>query len=244
MTVTIAGPAPATTASHLKAKSGIKSRHRLGPCSTTDVNTALQRSPPLRKGTRSKVAGQGYSDGHTDMRADPGMVLNYKAQEAAPPQPAPAQPDLLDFDALSMDDTPAAAGAQVASLPDPVNTPPYRPPFDSPPSPPPFSPPLLPPPSPPFPLPSPCPRPAPRPPPCCPYLLSFHALAVTLLLVLLPLLCDTQPVSAVAAGCCSPSQQPSVLVQLFLALKLSLLTVAFHCRILKPSALASVVVLG
>ena len=71
----------------------------------------LQRSPPLRKGTRSKVAGQGYSNGHTDMRADPGMVLNYKAQEATPPQPAPAQPDLLDFDALSMEDPPT--GAQV-----------------------------------------------------------------------------------------------------------------------------------
>ena len=49
------------------------------------------------------------------MRADPGMVLNYKAQEAAPPQPAPAQPDLLDFDALSMD-SPPAVGAQVALL--------------------------------------------------------------------------------------------------------------------------------
>ena len=62
------------------------------------------------------MAGQGYSDGHTDMRADPGMVLNYKAQEAATPQPAPAQPDLLDFDALSMDDAPA--GAQVPLQPE------------------------------------------------------------------------------------------------------------------------------
>ena len=49
------------------------------------------------------------------MRADPGMVLNYKAQEEAPPPLPVAQPDLLDFDGLSMD-APPAVGAQ-ASLP-------------------------------------------------------------------------------------------------------------------------------
>lgn len=65
----------------------------------------------MRKGTRSRVAGQAHPDGHTDMKADPGMVLNYKAQEEAPPQPAAAQPDLLDFDGLSMDAPPAAAQA-------------------------------------------------------------------------------------------------------------------------------------
>ena len=69
----------------------------------------------MRKGTRAKVAGQAPSDGHTDMRADPGMVLNYKAQEEARPQPAAPQPDLLDFDGLSMD-APAATGPQASFL--------------------------------------------------------------------------------------------------------------------------------
>ncbi|KAL3153723.1 hypothetical protein ABBQ32_013317 [Trebouxia sp. C0010 RCD-2024] len=76
--------------------------------STGSAGGSKKRSPPFRKGTRSKVTGQGYADGHADMRADPGMVLNYKAQEAAPPQPAVAQPDLLDFDALSVESPPAA----------------------------------------------------------------------------------------------------------------------------------------
>lgn len=61
------------------------------------------------------MAGQGHPDGHTEMRADPGMVLNYKAQEEAPPAPPVAQPDLLDFDGLSMD-APPPAGAQASIL--------------------------------------------------------------------------------------------------------------------------------
>ena len=72
----------------------------------------VQRSPPLRRGTRSKVAGKEQQDGYADMKADPGMVLNYKAAEEVQPQPAAPQPDLLDFDGLSMD-APPAANAQV-----------------------------------------------------------------------------------------------------------------------------------
>ncbi len=73
----------------------------------------MQRSPPLRRGTRSKVAGKEQQDGYADMKADPGMVLNYKAAEEVQPQPAAPQPDLLDFDGLSMD-APPAANAQVS----------------------------------------------------------------------------------------------------------------------------------
>jgi len=73
----------------------------------------VQRSPPLRRGTRSKVAGKEQQDGYADMKADPGMVLNYKAAEEVQPQPAAPQPDLLDFDGLSMD-APPAANAQVS----------------------------------------------------------------------------------------------------------------------------------
>lgn len=46
----------------------------------------------------------------SEMRADPGMVLNYKPQEQAAPAAAQPPPDLLDFDGLSMDG-PAAAQA-------------------------------------------------------------------------------------------------------------------------------------
>ena len=75
----------------------------------------MQRSPPLRRGTRTKVSGKDQADGYADMKADPGMVLNYKAQEVVQPQPATPQPDLLDFDGLSMD-APPAGNAQVSSI--------------------------------------------------------------------------------------------------------------------------------
>ncbi|KAA6422373.1 MAG: clathrin assembly factor [Trebouxia sp. A1-2] len=73
------------------------------------VTGSKKRSPPLRRGTRSKVAGKEQQDGYADMKADPGMVLNYKAAEEVQPQPAAPQPDLLDFDGLSMDAPPAQA---------------------------------------------------------------------------------------------------------------------------------------
>ena len=53
------------------------------------------------------MAGKEQQDGYADMKADPGMVLNYKAAEEVQPQPAAPQPDLLDFDGLSMDAPPA-----------------------------------------------------------------------------------------------------------------------------------------
>ncbi len=81
---------------------------------TLSACLSVQRSPPLRRGTRSKVSGKDQPDGYSDMKADPGMVLNYKAQEEVQPQPAAAQPNLLDFDGLSMD-APPAAGAQVCA---------------------------------------------------------------------------------------------------------------------------------
>jgi len=59
------------------------------------------------------VAGKEQQDGYADMKADPGMVLNYKAAEEVQPQPAAPQPDLLDFDGLSMD-APPAVNAQVS----------------------------------------------------------------------------------------------------------------------------------
>ena len=49
-----------------------------------------------------------------EMRADPGMVLNYKPQEQAAPAAAQPPPDLLDFDGLSMD-APAAGQAPAAN---------------------------------------------------------------------------------------------------------------------------------
>ena len=76
----------------------------------------MQRSPPLRKGTRAKVGGKDPSEGYADMKADPGMVLNYKPQETPQLQAAAAQPDLLDFDGLSMDSPAAANNAQVRAL--------------------------------------------------------------------------------------------------------------------------------
>lgn len=69
----------------------------------------------MRRGTRSKVSGKDQQEGYAEMKADPGMVLNYKAAEEVQPQPAAPQPDLLDFDGLSMDDAPAA-NAQVSQL--------------------------------------------------------------------------------------------------------------------------------
>lgn len=74
-----------------------------------------QKSPPLRKGTRARAGGQGHADiAPSELRADPGMVLNYKPQEQAAPAAAQPAPDLLDFDGLSMDGPPAAASQAAA----------------------------------------------------------------------------------------------------------------------------------
>lgn len=81
------------------------------------VGGSKKRSPPLRKGTRAKVGGKDPSEGYADMKADPGMVLNYKPQETPQPQAAAAQPDLLDFDGLSMDSPATANGAQANGAP-------------------------------------------------------------------------------------------------------------------------------
>ena len=72
----------------------------------------LQKSPPLRKGTRARTGGNSHVDNPpTELRADPGMVLNYKPQEQAAPAAAPPPPDLLDFDGLSMDGPPTGQSA-------------------------------------------------------------------------------------------------------------------------------------
>lgn len=76
------------------------------------VAGSKKKSPPLRKGTRARAGGQGHADiAPSELRADPGMVLNYKPQEQAAPAAAQPAPDLLDFDGLSMDGPPAAAQA-------------------------------------------------------------------------------------------------------------------------------------
>lgn len=72
----------------------------------------LQKSPPLRKGTRARTGGNSHVENPpSELRADPGMVLNYKPQEQAAPAAAPPPPDLLDFDGLSMDGPPTGQSA-------------------------------------------------------------------------------------------------------------------------------------
>ena len=92
----------------------------IADCLLLSMVHGLQKSPPLRKGTRARTGGNSHVDNPpTELRADPGMVLNYKPQEQAAPAAAPPPPDLLDFDGLSMDGPPtgqSAAPAQVCII--------------------------------------------------------------------------------------------------------------------------------
>ncbi len=72
------------------------------------ILVVLQRTPPLRKGSRLPATKRDYSNGAAQ---DPGMVvpINRAPEPAAAPEPEPTEADLLNFGDLSVDDSSAAA---------------------------------------------------------------------------------------------------------------------------------------